>query len=128
MIRFICFLFYYPFQITADIIDWSAYVKILDILLEKTSKVLRTKCDCYVSDTIVSEDDVTYASMIAKVLVPEFKEEIGLPEVEQYVTKFVNIVNALPIITGPGGVIDKIECVLFCADWWWFGIKANGSA
>jgi hypothetical protein len=127
MIRFICFLFYYPFQITADIIDWSAYVKILDILLEKTSKVLRTKCDCYVSDTIVSEDDVTYASMIAKVLVPEFKEEIGLPEVEQYLTKFVNIVNALPIIIG-SGVIDKIKCVLFCADWWWFGIKANGSA
>jgi hypothetical protein len=36
--------------------------------------------------------------MIAKVLVPEFKEEIGLPEVEQYLTKFVNIFNALPII------------------------------
>jgi hypothetical protein len=73
-------------------------VKILDILLEKTCKALRTKCDCYVSDTIVSEDDVTYASMIAKVLVPEFKEEIGLPEVEQYLTKFVDIFNALPII------------------------------
>ena len=104
MIRFICFLFYYPFQITADIIDLFGYVKILDIILKKTSKALRTKCNCYVSDIIASEDDVTYASMIAKVLVPEFKEEIGLPEVE-HLTKFVNIVNALPI--NGSGAIDK---------------------
>jgi hypothetical protein len=42
--------------------------------------------------------------MIAKVLVPEFEEEIGLPKVES-LTKFVNIVNALPI--NGSGVIDK---------------------
>ena len=81
------------------------YVKILDIILKTTSDVLRDKYDCYVSEIVVCEDDVTYASMIAKVLVPEFKEEIGLPEVE-HLTKFVNIVNALPIIIG-SGVIDK---------------------
>ena len=96
--------FYYPFQITADLIYVFGYVKILDIILKKTSKALRTKCNCYVSDIIASEDDVTYASMIVKVLVPEFEEEIGLPEVER-LTKFVNIVNALPI--NGSGVIDK---------------------
>jgi hypothetical protein len=85
-------------------------VKILDIIFEKTSKALRTKCDCYVSDIIVSDDDVTYASMVAKVLVPEFEEEIGLSKVE-HLTKFVNIVNALPTIIG-SGVIDNSN--VFC--------------
>ncbi|RLN12902.1 hypothetical protein C2845_PM09G12770 [Panicum miliaceum] len=68
-------------RITADLIDAFGYVKSLDIILKTTSKALRDKCDCYVPEIVVSEDDVTYASMIAKVLVPEFEEEIGLPEI-----------------------------------------------
>lgn len=68
-------------ELTAGIINLFGYVKVLDKILKKLSKALCTKCDCYFSDIIVSEDDMTYASMIAKVLFPEFKEEIGLPEI-----------------------------------------------
>ncbi|CAN6233237.1 unnamed protein product [Urochloa humidicola] len=73
-------------QITTDIIEAFGYVKALDMILKKTSKALHAKCNCYVSDIIIGEDDVTNANMIAKVakvLVPEFKEEIVVPQFKE---------------------------------------------